>query len=171
MWRTVSFCLILSVCVLYSLRWRVQRRPDTWNESVVPRGVNVFSFWKLSFRYENDDKKRKQNDLFLKKFVFIKLAVSLMRREETALKGIGTYHWAVLKEIPRCFSSPTTFYLHIRRHETIVLKTIGKRNKKRPFNDRFQKRLTNWYHGCNARKVNCRCVYSAYILGGICKQE
>ena len=38
------------------------------------------------------------------------------RREETALKVISTYHWAVLKKISRSFSSPTTFYLHIRQH-------------------------------------------------------
>ena len=32
-----------------------------------------------------------------------------IRREETYLKGIGTYHWVVLKKISRSFSSPTTF--------------------------------------------------------------
>ena len=31
------------------------------------------------------------------------------RREETDLKGIGTYHWVVLKKISRSFSFPTTF--------------------------------------------------------------
>ena len=37
------------------------------------------------------------------------------RREEIALKGIGTYHLAVLKKISRRLS-PRTFYLHVKRH-------------------------------------------------------
>ena len=55
---------------------------------------------------------------FVKNGRFKKLVVSLTivnddpsltrRREETALKGIDTYHWAVLKKISRSFSSPTT---------------------------------------------------------------
>ena len=58
---------------------------------------------------------------------FIKLVVSLtivnddpslmiineeMRREETDLKGIGTYHLVALKKASRSFSSTTTFYMH-----------------------------------------------------------
>ena len=31
------------------------------------------------------------------------------RREETDLKGIGTYHWVVLKKISRSFSFLTIF--------------------------------------------------------------
>ena len=31
------------------------------------------------------------------------------RKEETDLKGMGNYHWVVLKKIARSFSSPTTF--------------------------------------------------------------
>ena len=54
--------------------------------------------------------------------VHIKLAVLLTivnkerKREETALKGIGTYHSAVLNKISRNFGFPKTFYLYIRQH-------------------------------------------------------
>ena len=36
------------------------------------RGVNVLIFFKRSFRYENEDKNRKRNDRFFKKFVLKK---------------------------------------------------------------------------------------------------
>ena len=73
-------------------------------------------FFKRSFRYENDDENRKTKRSFLKTIVLKKLVVLLTivndypsltivnddpsltivneerRREETDLKGIGTYH-------------------------------------------------------------------------------
>ena len=48
----------------------------------------------------------------------------------------------------------------------------------REYTDLLKSRICNiiYSQGTNARKVNCGCVYSAYILkpvllGGICKQE
>ena len=41
-------------------------------------------------------------------------------REETDLKGIGTYHREVLKKISRSFSSPHNFVLQVRQRQPFV---------------------------------------------------
>ena len=66
------------------------------------------------------------------------MIVNKERREETALKGISTYHQAVLKKISRSFSVPTTFYLHIRQH-SIKLHVIFFKNDYFFKNDSFYK--------------------------------
>ena len=61
------------------------------------------------------------------------------RREETTLKGIGTYHWAVLKKILRSFTSPHNF-LPSYRQQSIKLHVISFFLKTIAQNDHFQKR-------------------------------
>ena len=96
--------------------------------------VIVLIFLKRSFCYENDNEKKRKMGVFIKLFAsvaFVNVDPTLTivnddpsltivneekRREETHLKGIGTYYLEVLKKISRSFSSPTTFYIHIRRH-------------------------------------------------------
>ena len=84
--------------------------------------VIVLIFLKRSFCYENDKQKRN-----VSKVAFVNVDPTLTivnddpsltivneekRREETHLKGIGTYYLEVLKKISRSFSPPsykTTF--------------------------------------------------------------
>ena len=108
---------------------KLRTKKENWNDCFRNNRFEKDRSYKARRFYNN-----RQRRPFVNYYPSLTIVSKERRWEENALKGNGTYHWAVLTKISRNFSSPTIFYLHVRRHSR-KLHVIF-------FNNRFQKQVT-----------------------------